>query len=62
MSEPDEGFVLHPGEFVLGSTLETVTLPDDDQQLGLFYALPDAADAHRRLESREVLGKIALTL
>jgi dCTP deaminase len=25
----DEGFVLHPGEFVLGSTLETVTLPDD---------------------------------
>ncbi len=27
--EPDDGFVLHPGEFVLGSTLETVTLPDD---------------------------------
>ena len=29
--EVDEGepFVLHPGEFVLGSTLETVTLPDD---------------------------------
>ena len=26
---PAEGFVLHPGEFVLGSTLETVTLPDD---------------------------------
>jgi dCTP deaminase len=25
----DDGFVLHPGEFVLGSTLETVTLPDD---------------------------------
>ena len=25
----DEPFVLHPGEFVLGSTLETVTLPDD---------------------------------
>ncbi|MFZ1286666.1 MAG: dCTP deaminase [Candidatus Phosphoribacter sp.] len=25
----DEGFVLHPGEFVLGSTLETVSLPDD---------------------------------
>lgn len=24
-----EGLVLHPGEFVLGSTLETVTLPDD---------------------------------
>ncbi len=27
--DPSEGFVLHPGEFVLGSTLETVTLPDD---------------------------------
>ena len=27
--EPAEGFVLHPGEFVLASTLETVTLPDD---------------------------------
>ena len=25
----DEPFVLHPGEFVLGSTFETVTLPDD---------------------------------
>lgn len=25
----DEAFVLHPGEFVLGSTLERVTLPDD---------------------------------
>ena len=28
-SGPGEPFVLHPGEFVLGSTLETVTLPDD---------------------------------
>ncbi len=27
--DPSEGFVLHPGEFVLGSTLETITLPDD---------------------------------
>ncbi|TWE11379.1 dCTP deaminase [Rudaeicoccus suwonensis] len=27
--EPDEPFVLHPGEFVLGSTYEQVTLPDD---------------------------------
>lgn len=29
--EPGEGepFVLHPGEFVLGSTLEVCTLPDD---------------------------------
>ncbi|HMT90687.1 MAG TPA: dCTP deaminase, partial [Dermatophilaceae bacterium] len=25
----DDAFVLHPGEFVLGSTLEAVTLPDD---------------------------------
>jgi len=25
----DEAFILHPGEFVLGSTLERVTLPDD---------------------------------
>ena len=24
-----EPFILHPGEFVLGSTLERVTLPDD---------------------------------
>ena len=27
--EPDEAFVLHPGEFVLGTTLERVRLPDD---------------------------------
>jgi dCTP deaminase len=27
--ERDESFVLHPGEFVLGSSYETVTLPDD---------------------------------
>ena len=26
--DPAEGFVLHPGEFVLGSTLEMVALPD----------------------------------
>ena len=25
----EEAFILHPGEFVLGSTLERVTLPDD---------------------------------
>src|SRR5947199_4612523 len=25
----DQPFILHPGEFVLGSTLERVTLPDD---------------------------------
>ena len=27
--EPSDGFVLHPGEFVLGSTLESISLPDD---------------------------------
>lgn len=27
--DADEAFVLHPGEFVLASTLEAVTLPDD---------------------------------
>jgi dCTP deaminase len=27
--EPDEPFVIHPGEFVLGRTLEWVELPDD---------------------------------
>src|SRR5260370_36011945 len=27
--DPGEPFVLHPGEFVLGSTLELCTLPDD---------------------------------
>jgi len=26
---PNEPFILHPGEFVLGSTYEVVTLPDD---------------------------------
>ena len=31
MVEPDgdEPFILHPGEFVLGSTYEVVSLPDD---------------------------------
>ena len=27
--EQDEAFILHPGEFVLGSTYEVVSLPDD---------------------------------
>ncbi len=27
--EAEEAFVLHPGEFVLGSTYESLTLPDD---------------------------------
>ena len=25
--DPEEAFILHPGEFVLGSTLERITLP-----------------------------------
>jgi dCTP deaminase len=29
VTDEEAGFVLHPGEFVLGSTLETVSLPDD---------------------------------
>ena len=29
MSRADEPFVIHPGEFVLGRTLEWVELPDD---------------------------------
>jgi dCTP deaminase len=29
VTDEEAGFVLHPGEFVLGSSLETVSLPDD---------------------------------
>jgi len=45
--EPAEGepFVLHPGEFVLGSTLETCTLPDD---------------LAGRLEGKSSLGRLGL--
>jgi dCTP deaminase len=42
-----EPFVLHPGEFVLGTTLECVTLPDDI--LG-------------RLEGKSTLGRIGLLI
>jgi dCTP deaminase len=41
----DEPFVLHPGEFVLGSTFETVTLPDD---------------IAARLEGKSSLGRLGL--
>ncbi len=41
----DEPFVLHPGEFVLGSTLEIVTLPDD---------------LAGRLEGKSSLGRLGL--
>jgi dCTP deaminase len=45
--EPDgeEPFVLHPGEFVLGSTLEVVTLPND---------------LAGRLEGKSSLGRLGL--
>jgi dCTP deaminase len=43
--EPDEPFVLHPGEFVLGSTFENVTLPDD---------------VAARLEGKSSLGRLGL--
>lgn len=42
---PDEPFVLHPGEFVLGATLELVTLPDD---------------VAARLEGKSSLGRLGL--
>ncbi|WP_112276566.1 dCTP deaminase [Lentzea terrae] len=41
----DEPFVLHPGEFVLGSTYEMVTLPDD---------------LAGRLEGKSSLGRLGL--
>ncbi|HEY8870850.1 MAG TPA: dCTP deaminase [Candidatus Limnocylindrales bacterium] len=43
----DEPFVLHPGEFVLGQTLEWVELPDD---------------VVARLEGRSSLGRIGLLI
>jgi dCTP deaminase len=43
--EGDDPFVLHPGEFVLGSTFETVTLPDD---------------VAARLEGKSSLGRLGL--
>ncbi|GHG54088.1 dCTP deaminase [Flavimobilis marinus] len=42
---PGEAFVLHPGEFVLGSTFETVGLPDD---------------VAARLEGKSSLGRLGL--
>ena len=43
--EPGEAFILHPGEFVLGSTYEAVTLPDD---------------VAARLEGKSSLGRLGL--
>ena len=44
-AEGDEPFILHPGEFVLGSTYEVVTLPDD---------------LAGRLEGKSSLGRLGL--
>ena len=41
----DEPFILHPGEFVLGSTYEVVSLPDD---------------VSARLEGKRSLGRLGL--
>ena len=43
--DPNEPFVLHPGEFVLGATFELVTLPDD---------------VAARLEGKSSLGRLGL--
>ncbi|HEX7738705.1 MAG TPA: dCTP deaminase [Marmoricola sp.] len=43
--ENDEPFILHPGEFVLGSTYEVVTLPDD---------------VAARVEGKSSLGRLGL--
>jgi len=45
--EGDEPFILHPGEFVLGQTLEKVTLPDD---------------IVARLEGKSSLGRLGLLI
>ncbi|MDJ0348663.1 dCTP deaminase [Cryobacterium sp. PH29-G1] len=44
-TKPDEPFILHPGEFVLGATYEQVTLPDD---------------VAARLEGKSSLGRLGL--
>jgi dCTP deaminase len=43
--DPDDAFVLHPGEFVLASTYESVSLP---------------ADVAARLEGKSSLGRLGL--
>jgi dCTP deaminase len=44
---PEEAFILHPGEFVLGSTAERVALPDDTVA---------------RLEGKSSLGRLGLLI
>ena len=43
--DPDDSFILHPGEFVLGSTYEMVSLPND---------------VAARLEGKSSLGRLGL--
>ncbi len=45
--KPDEPFILHPGEFVLGSTLERVGIPND---------------LVARLEGKSSLGRLGLLI
>ena len=45
--EAESPFILHPGEFVLGSTLERITLPDD---------------LVARLEGKSSLGRLGLLI
>jgi dCTP deaminase len=47
VSDEEQPFILHPGEFVLGSTLERVTLPDD---------------LVARLEGKSSLGRLGLLI
>jgi len=47
MHDDEEPFILHPGEFVLGSTLEVVSLPDD---------------LVARLEGKSSLGRLGLLI
>ena len=47
VSDDEQPFILHPGEFVLGSTLERVTLPDD---------------LVARLEGKSSLGRLGLLI
>ena len=44
---PDEAFMLHPGEFVLGSTLERLAVPDD---------------LVARIEGKSSLGRLGLLI
>ncbi|MGH3033962.1 MAG: dCTP deaminase [Gaiellaceae bacterium] len=47
VGDDGEPFILHPGEFVLGSTLERITLPDD---------------LVARLEGKSSLGRLGLLI